>query len=194
MNPSEELWQKYLKEADKLHKKKMIGKHDYVMLVHSLEARKRLMELTLGDDNVCVEGTVEEVLSSAKAHYLAEAEDRIRKTERRYSGLTRRIDEFLRGLTKRLSSIIYWSILLIWLLVLVGALVKTSPENVGSLRRIHELPVNELIRGIAFLILVVVTVLNIVFGLKLSNSARRMSNRSSRFIVQMIKNRFLPDN
>lgn len=194
LNPSEDLWQKYLKEAEKLLKLNKITEHDFAVLVHNLEARKSLMDSTFGDDKVCLEGTVEEVLNNAKAHYLAEAEDKIKITERKYSGLTRKVDKFLRGLSTRLSSIIYWTILLTSTLVLIFALVKTSPKDIRALARIHELAVMDLVRCIAFLGLLVVTLLNIVFGLRTSSIAHSLSERASRFVVQKLRDRFFFDN
>ncbi len=190
LNPSEELWQKYLKEADKLLKLNRISAHDFAVLVHSLEARRNLMDSTFGDDEVCLEGTVEEVLNTAKAHYLAEAEDRIKIAERKYSGLTRRLDELLTGLSTRLSSIIYWTMLLTSTLVLIFALVKTSPKDIRGLTHIRELPLMDLVRGIAFLVLFFVTLLNIVFGLRTSSIAHSVSERASRFVVQKLRDRF----
>ncbi len=194
LNPSEELWQKYLAEAEKLYKLNRIGEHDYAVLIHSLEARRSLMDLTLGDDDICLAGTVEEVLSSAKAHYLAETEDRIRNTERKYSGLTKRLDEFFLRLSNRLNSIIYLSILLVSTFVLIFALVMTSPEDIRALRHIYNLPKLDLVQGIAFLVFAVLTLLNITFGLRTSSLAHRLSNSFSRFFVQYVRSKFFADN
>jgi len=189
LNPSEELWQKYLQEAEKLHKSKKIDEHGYAVLVHSLEARRRLMDITLGDDKVCLEGTVEEVLSSAKAHYLAEAEHRIRNTERKYSTLTRNVNDYLLRLSTRVNSITYWTVVLISTVVLIFASVKTSPDDITALRHIRELPVKDLVQDIAFVIFVILSVLNIVFGVRLSGPARWLSHRISGFVVGRIRAR-----
>jgi hypothetical protein len=191
LNPSDELWQKYVKEADRLYKSKKIDQHGYAVLLHSLEARRRLMDLTLGDDNVCLEGTVEEVLSSAKAHYLAEAEDRIQSAERKYSALTKNVDAYLARLSTRVSTATYLTVVLVSTVALLFALVKTSPDDIARLIHVRELSAKEVAKGVLFVILAALTVLNIVWGVKLSGPARWISQRISSFVVGRARTRLL---
>jgi hypothetical protein len=73
MKPPDRLWRAYLEEIDKLSKRGSISENDYYLLRYSLEARRALMEFTLGSPEGFTEGTVAEVLAFAQNAIRAES-------------------------------------------------------------------------------------------------------------------------
>ncbi len=72
MEPSDNLWKKYLAEISKLQSKGDISSDDYYFLRASLQARTELMSLTKGDEYAFVEGTPKEILERIKRNIKAE--------------------------------------------------------------------------------------------------------------------------
>jgi hypothetical protein len=75
MKPPERLWRKYLQEIDKLVSSGSISENDYSLLRYSTEARRALMEFTLGAHEEFAEGTVVEVLAFAQNAIRAESSE-----------------------------------------------------------------------------------------------------------------------
>lgn len=74
MNPPSHLWDRYLREIERLQKKGDISEEDYYLLRFSSGATNALMDNTLGGNQPFTEGTVAEVLESAKAEARADVE------------------------------------------------------------------------------------------------------------------------
>jgi hypothetical protein len=64
--PSEKLWQKYIETVSRLKEGQKISANEYYLLRYSQVAHKELMELTVGDEDVITEGTVQEILEGVK--------------------------------------------------------------------------------------------------------------------------------
>jgi hypothetical protein len=77
LEPSERLWVKYVEEIKKLLNGNRITADDYYLLRVSLDAKKALMDLTLGEDVDLTEKTVEQILESVKSKILEKAEQRL---------------------------------------------------------------------------------------------------------------------
>lgn len=157
--PSEALWTKYVKEADKLKAQGNVGEGDYAVLVHSLEARDKLMELTLGEDEI-LHGTVEEVLAAAKAKYTEGLANELATEKRKVRATTekvRSVGESIEGLVEK---VVLYGSLSIWTIVLGFGLFVSAPE---AWTREELLSVN----SAAFLALCFVTLLNLLFGVKM---------------------------
>lgn len=74
MNPPDHLWKRYLREIERLQKRGDISAEDYYLLRYSSEASNALMDTTLGGSQPFTEGTVAEVLESARAAARADVE------------------------------------------------------------------------------------------------------------------------
>ncbi len=79
LNPPDDLWRKYLAEINRLQQAGNISDDDYHLLRFSTEARDVLMDLTFGDEDTFVIGTVEEILEKAKSAARAETEASLEK-------------------------------------------------------------------------------------------------------------------
>lgn len=72
MEPSSELWDKYLSELDKLEQSGEITVDDHAVLRVSEVSEQALMDLTLGDDRMLKSDTVSAILSRVKDELAAE--------------------------------------------------------------------------------------------------------------------------
>lgn len=77
--PNDRLWQKYMREVDRLEEERRVTSDDIYTLRFSLEAKTALMELTYGDDEFFTEGTVQEILQIARDHIQREVRDTLDK-------------------------------------------------------------------------------------------------------------------
>jgi hypothetical protein len=66
VEPSERMWSKYIQTASRLKENQKISANDYYLLRYSQLAHKELMELTMGDENIITDGTIEEILETVK--------------------------------------------------------------------------------------------------------------------------------
>ncbi len=73
MKPPDRLWKIYLAEIEKLSTRGSISENDYYLLRYSVEARRALMDFTLGSPEGFTEGTVAEVLKFAQNAIKAES-------------------------------------------------------------------------------------------------------------------------
>jgi hypothetical protein len=77
LQPSDDLWQSYLIEIDKLQKDKEIGEEDYYLLRYSLTSRRALMDITKGEISAFSEGTISQVLEIAKENIRADLQKQL---------------------------------------------------------------------------------------------------------------------
>ena len=66
MQPSEDLWNRYLREIQSLKETDKVTTEDYMLLRYSLTAKSALMGLTLGEKSAFTQGTIPEILEHAK--------------------------------------------------------------------------------------------------------------------------------
>jgi hypothetical protein len=78
MRPNTQLWERYLVEIEKLHKRGSVALEDFAALRYSPDARRALMDITLGDPGAMSSDTVYDVLRKTQ-------EDVLRKTQERAS-------------------------------------------------------------------------------------------------------------
>lgn len=92
MEPSEDLWRKFLAEVKKLQKRGEITAEEVLALRSTIEARSLLMDTTLGNPEVFVEGTIEEILVEYRRTVRAEIEAKRLAAERRGNKLQQQLD------------------------------------------------------------------------------------------------------
>ena len=81
LEPSAELFQKYLREIDKLEKHGKITARDHQLLRSSHLVRGELMNLTLGEESALTEQTVTEVLTRVTEEIKKEGSDKYKKEQ-----------------------------------------------------------------------------------------------------------------
>lgn len=77
LNPTDELWGRYLRELEKLQQSKDVSAEDYALLRYSSVARTALMDTVCGDPEVFVEGTIKDILEKAKMTIRADLEEEV---------------------------------------------------------------------------------------------------------------------
>jgi hypothetical protein len=65
VRPTAELWRKYLEAIERLREDDELDEESYVVLRHSVEAKRALMNATLGSEDAFVIGSVPEILERA---------------------------------------------------------------------------------------------------------------------------------
>lgn len=181
--PSEKLWSKYVSEAEKLKSKGSIGEEDYAVLVHSLEARSRLMDLTFGEGEI-IHGTLEQVLASAKEVYVSEVSKKLDKEKNRRREQEEKILNVSEKIGRSVKVAVLYVTLTVWFGVLMYGIVHTSPEDL-SISNIFSL------NSWLFLVLIIVTLLNIILGYRLKDMCDRLADRTSIFTRRFVEKIFL---
>jgi len=77
MNPSDRLWQAFLREIEDLRRAEDISVEEADILRMATEAKQALMDKTFGDGDAYTEGTAKQVLERAMENMRAEAEKRL---------------------------------------------------------------------------------------------------------------------
>lgn len=179
MNPSEALWRKYAKEANKLRTKGDITADDYIVMVHSQEARSALMEQLKGDEAAFAEGTPEQVLKRAREKHLEEKTREIenisRLKDKKIDLLTRfiqddssnmdltvkKIHTFTEKIIRSIYLSSYYLILSVFIVLLAASLIITIPGVFLIKTNLEEW---QMFMACAGLLLVILTFFNLVFG------------------------------
>ncbi len=81
MKPSDDLWNKYMDEIDHLKLNGNLKPEDYYLLASEL-APQVLMEISLGDDIVFTNGTINEMICCIKNNIREEDQKKLSKTKR----------------------------------------------------------------------------------------------------------------
>ena len=189
-NPSDLLWGKYITEASKLREKGNITPEDYTILVHTLDARNKLMSMTEGEPDVFYEGSVSEILTYAKQRLIEEAHATIEEQTSQLNRLNRRIDDFLRGITGFVRKTVQIGMIVIIFPILLLALLLSTPEGIWHIERIKKSTAVELAAPALIAFLFLATLLNIIFGTKLVSFVNRLAISISTQISVFLQKRF----
>lgn len=180
--PSEQLWGRYVTEAEKLRLNGTIREEDYAVLVHSLEARNRLMDLTFGENEI-IQGTLEEVLASAKAAYVAEVTEELdqeKKKNRLQKGRITQVAGRLGGITRQ---IILHASMFGWFGILIFGLLRTSPDDLTTEKLLS-------LKSWAFIALFLITILNLVYGYRVKDFCDNLAKWSDAKVKSLIEDTF----
>ncbi len=177
--PSESLWADYIKEVNKLKDKGTISENDYHVLIHSITAREQLMDQAFSsDDNIF--GSVEDILSKAKRVYTEELGVKLTEVESISARQSERIETIALSVKSKISTSLLVFILLLWAGVLTYALIFTSPSSFTDLENIG-------IKTVAFGLLVLLTLLNLIFGVRVFDHCRAFSDKIGEIASSKVK-------
>ncbi|ENV3697877.1 hypothetical protein ACFJ47_003742 [Vibrio cholerae] len=172
--PTESLWSEYIKEVNKLKDKGTISESDYHVLIHSITAREHLMDQAFSsDDNIF--GSVEQILEKAKRVYTEELGKRLTEVESDSAKQNERIESISESIKRITSKMVLVLILVLWGGALGYALIFTSPS---SLTEINSLGV----KSIAFILLIVLTLLNLIFGIRVIDHCQIVSDKAGQIL------------
>jgi hypothetical protein len=105
LQPDERLWQAYLRELSRLTEAEELTSDNYYLLRHSLDARKALMDVTLGEPRAFTEGTVQEVLDLVRERIIRESDERAATAERNLHQAQSKADEEVLRLREETKSL-----------------------------------------------------------------------------------------
>jgi hypothetical protein len=182
MMPSEQLWEKYVVEAERLKQKGTIREEDYAVLIHSLEARNRLMDLTFGENEI-VQGTLEDVLATAKAIYVAEVTEELDQEKKKNRLQKGKINQIATKAGTVVRQFVLYASLCVWFGVLIFGLLKTTPDDLAPDKFFS-------LESWAFLVLMVITILNLVFGYRIKDLCDELARWAERKVRSFIEEAF----
>ncbi|WPL12667.1 hypothetical protein [Thiorhodovibrio litoralis] len=178
--PSDSLWSDYISEVNRLKDKGKINEHDYHVLIHSMAARDQLMDQAFSSDENMF-GSVNTILEKAKKIYTEELGARLEHAENEVEYQTKKMDRIIDIVSLAVYRIILFSIIGLWVLLLGYALMYTSPDSISDIRGVD-------IKSLVFLVLLVVTILNLIFGFKLIDFCKSLARKFGRKTAVRIRN------
>ena len=170
-NPSDDLWKKYAAEAEKYREKADITEKDYAILVHTLDARKCLMDITRGDSDAFAHGTVMDVLERIKNELLSETRNELVKEQGGSMKLVKNIDRFIDTVSSVFEGLVRWVIQLSLIVCLTIAFILSLPTHIYSPNALSDLKFLQLLAPLAVGLLFVASIMNLMFGTRLSRLA-----------------------
>ncbi len=185
-NPSDELWKKYLSAANQYMSRGGISQDDYALLVHTLNARKYLMEITDGDSDVFVQGTVSDILDRIKFDILKDTKEKLKEESWHTLRMRRKVEGFINKAVKAAERAVRVAILSLLIIGLVFGLFLSLSTQFTELFIASD---NLVIRGAVptFLgLLIVATVMNLIFGTRLVGLARKPADAFGVFVRQVL--------
>jgi hypothetical protein len=196
--PGDALWRKYLDSIERYKAEGKVTEEDYVVLRFSLEARRALMDHTLGDSEAFVLGAVPEILAKAReamsetarmeldqksrdieaerqARQTAELADVVLRGEDRERELARRHEERLDLVSQRLADVAgscaFWGVAVV---MLVGVGV-TLPSPLPGPHAVHGLLA--VLVGVFAAAVVVAMLLSVMLGWTAKSLSTRVAAR-----------------
>lgn len=197
LNPSDDLWRKYLVEINKLEEDGAITTDDYNLLRFSMESKRALMDVTYGESSAFTEGTVKEVLARSIAFIRSNLEEEL-KEEKRQTGIAReRANEaelnnalrqqklLLKAKTfgEKVGLILSRCAAVFFLLLLVILFFLTYPRDANY----SQISLMEFLQPGAYLILAILSIVNLWKGITL----RRLIRKFDVYISKKVERTFL---
>ena len=198
MEPGDRLWYKYLDKVKQLRDRGDISEDEYYLLRETQMARTELSEITMGDEDVFVEGTPQEILDRIRQiiregdlRELAHEKERRDDAERRVSleqsassereqALNLNIERKSQKLARSISTFI---IVILELALLAGAIYGL----VGQ-----ELAWSNPTLSILAILFVLVSAYSLFFGTTVKEWRSRMESRLARRIQRLLASLFIP--
>jgi len=185
LNPSERLWNKYLREIDKLKSSSEITPMDHAFLRYGPAVRQELMDLTLGEEDALTKQTVTQILEKAVAEHASEMRERLSAEklahDQTMEDLRREIAERVK-LEKKLSSVVTTiSNIVAGVLFALSACV-VSLAIYATFFRVNFIVPTLLVVGLA-----VLTAGNLIWGITLRKAYSRTRGSIRSFLSRLIK-------
>jgi len=182
IQPSEQLWKKYLIEIAKLEEEGTISADDYYILRYSMAAKSALMDLTQGDENVFCEGTLQEILEIVKENIKSDLRQSLEKEvqkrqlaeslseESKQKDIRRRL--FIRNKANRFALYFRKLVFIMFVLILPSGILLTFP---WEFPKITTSWLSYLFSFFLF-ILLILTFLNLLMGVTVNTIMKRLES------------------
>lgn len=187
LNPSERLWNQYVKEIEALEDSQDIQPRDHALLKYGLNVREELMNLTLGEEEALTKQTVTQILQKAINEYSGEinqelATEKVAHDETK-DALQRQIAERAK-IEKRIFATANWvsGVAATMASLCCAALVVIG--TFGTLFRIHFIVPVLVLVGVGAL-----TCANLILGMTVKRIYSAMRGRIHSFVVSRLQGR-----
>ena len=194
MQPSADIWKKYLDKIESLKSNNFITTEDYYLLRHSLEAKEGLMDLTHGDNEVFTEGTVPEVLSVVKSTIIMEEKAKLEQetkckneAERKFEDLTMAERDRLsriRSNSVRIGGALVVVIEAVIAIILVYGMYSTLPWDLPSIKNVYYVYALSIVQTSVLLF----CAYNLFFGVTINSYLRQLENMIANSVERFILN------
>jgi hypothetical protein len=192
LQPSEQLWVKYIEEIKKLLDRNRISPDDYYLLRVSMDAKKALMDLTRGEDVDLTGKTVEQILETVKSKIRQDAQRKLQTEAEKHAKtkaeLTRKEErEIARRLkveataAKVAHGVTKCFLVVVFILLSFGAFLS-FPRSQYDVTPSFYLYLPSLFQ----IIIVLCGILNFTFGVTLRSVARRLEIRLKNILIRKL--------
>ena len=183
LQPSSELWARYVEEATSLKEKGEIGEEDYAVLMHSMDARTKLMDLTLGHEDI-VHGNVRDVLDEAKKKYTSEVTSTLQKVESNLARQNSRLESLISQAGSIAEQCILWVLFVLWYALLIKSIFLTSPDKIDKANLLS-------MDALAFWIFSIFTLVNMVYGVRVYDLCKIPALKASTMLTSWLKKKLI---
>jgi hypothetical protein len=197
LQPNFDLWEKYIREANRLRTRGDLKERDYELLAHSLEARQALMYVTSGDERAFTTGSVTQVLERARNAILEESAAELSRTnedlleqKRKTSAALEKIgekDQQIEVMIERLAkSMFFFCTTLVVFGIAAGQyfVLGLNPQGyLSSINRFADVFSIETVAYLVWLLLIGVGIANWVFGWSFLKPLRRISLSAANIVL-----------
>jgi hypothetical protein len=187
--PDDRLWAKYIAEIKRLEQKPSgeITQDDYFLLKYSSVARSALMEVTLGDENALVTGTIPEIVNIVRLRVqretLAELEEerkRHQETKRAEDARQERVRQRAQKVAHIFAKILRWGL---WIVLLACVFYLIFG---GSL--LSKIPILSYILGGLAILIGAFEIINLMYSTPLNAIINRVEKYIGKKIEQVFHN------
>lgn len=170
--PSDSLWSDYIKEINRLKDKGEISEYDYHVLIHSLPAREQLIDYSISsDDNMY--GSVEQILDKAKKIYTEELGGKLEDAEKTVESQSKKMNKVINKISYLINKSVLFSTIILWVFLLAYSLIYTTPDSISEFSKLN-------MKSLVFSVLIIITVLNLIFGFKLIDYCKSLADICSK--------------
>jgi hypothetical protein len=196
LHPGNELWRKYSQEISKLQDQGDLTVEDYQLLRFSIVARNALMDSTLGSPDAFTEGTVQEVLETARAEARRETELKLNvavEKQREAETVARLANESMRSLVRRqqdkirsvaaaIGAGVRWLAYAVTVALVTIGFYTTLPAIVPEIKLFRFLP------AIALTVFSFFAIYSLITGGSIRGFARSIEIRVTAFATKVLSN------
>lgn len=184
--PSEEQWNKYVQEANKLKSDGRISENDYYVLISSQIARDCFMDKSFTtEDNIF--GTLPEILHKAKIEYTEEIGDQLLTYKKKAMEFSCRIENFVNKAESVINRCIFITILILFISVLLSGLFVSKPASLEEIKEIS-------FQNVIFIITSLLSIASVLTGFILIRFCDKVSNILSRSFAKYLLSQLTDSN
>lgn len=209
LDPGDAMWKKYMDSINRLDESGAISDEDYVTLRYTVEARRALMDKTLGDAEAYTVGSIEEILARARESASREMLEQLRATEARVRAAEKRgsqaeeakitaearareerrlqvekVEAVAERIARVASRVLFWGAASLGILAVILGLLPDLFDAAGRLVAV--------VAGLAVVAYVALGFFSVSIGLSLRSLTDRLETWFARYLKRRLTRWFVP--